>query len=187
MRVDNIAIWYDAMARFVFGKSWKRIQSVAISELNAHQQVLILGGGSGAILEQLNTPKITYLELSKKMISQAQVRPIKGTIDWVHADFLSWQTVQKFDAIYCPFFLDVFPESELNAVIEKVKKSMKSGARLYVLDFQRGNGFQRVLTELMVLFFRIFSGLKANRLLNIHSILEQGGFRLEKEELSYGR
>ena len=182
-----VAPIYDRLASIVFGKRWKCVQRFPAADLNNRQNIMILGGGSGAILESLDAADVIYVELSGQMIVKAQERNTKSTINWINMDFLNWQTEQQFDAVYCPFFLDVFPEDELSLVIKRIKSCMTSDARLHVLDFQRGNWFQRVLTELMVLFFRIFSGLKAKRLLNIHSILEQNGFTIEKEELYYGR
>ena len=178
MNFDHVASIYDRMASVVFGSKWKCVQIAAARELNQVDQLLILGGGTGAILEQLVHPEITYVEMSGKMIDQARQRPTNATVKFVNADFLEWNSKQKFDAIYCPFFLDCFDESTLKEVLNKVLTLLNDPGQLHVIDFKNGNWFQGAINRVMVLFFRITVGLVSKRLLPIDHIIQNQGFDL---------
>ena len=186
MKIGRLASIYDGLANLVFGAKWNAIQLNASADLNGHDHVLILGGGTGQILDQLVDCELTFVELSASMIQKAKMRPNTEKVDWVNQDFLTWHTTKKFDAVYCPFFLDVFPEVELNRVLDKIGTCMKPGGKFYVLDFQRGNRFQQMLTILMILFFKMVSGLKSDGLLDIDQHIRKCNFKLQKEKVFYG-
>lgn len=177
MNFDRVAGFYDHLAKSVFGSQWYQVQTVAARELNQVDQLLILGGGTGVILEELDHPHITCVEMSAKMIHQAEKRSTRSEVSFVNTDFLEWNSEQKFDAIYCPFFLDCFDQKTLNKVIGKLKMLLSSNGELHVVDFQRGNILQQFVTWNMIIFFKVTSGLKTNSLLNIDEALKKGGFR----------
>lgn len=180
-----LAEWYDFLAHLVFGKTWNELQSRAASDLNLHKNVLIIGGGTGKILEELNHPTVTYLELSPSMIQKARTRKTTSRVGWINDNFLTWTTDQKYDAIYCPFFLDVFTLIELKIVIQKISKFMEDGGSFYVLDFQRGNWFQQQLTRLMIFFFKVFAGLKSGTLNDISHHIRAQGWEVTQESLYF--
>ena len=63
-----VAPIYDRLASIVFGKRWKSVQRFPAADLNNRQKIMILGGGSGAILESLDAADVIYVELSGQMI-----------------------------------------------------------------------------------------------------------------------
>src|SRR5690606_22865871 len=78
---DSIAPIYDGLSRLVFGNALQRAQTEHISLIPPNSNVLLIGGGSGWLLEQLLTysplAEVTYLEVSPKMLQLAQLRMSK--------------------------------------------------------------------------------------------------------------
>ncbi|MEQ9304157.1 MAG: class I SAM-dependent methyltransferase [Marinoscillum sp.] len=180
MNFDRVALIYDRLARLVFGPQWHQVQATAATDLNTVKHLLIIGGGTGAILEQLDHPEITYVELSGRMIDRTKQRSTKAAMKFMNIDFLQWKSDQKYDAIYCPFFLDCFNEEQLPQVVQKLSEYLTDTGRLYVVDFQRGNWGQRVSVRVMLRFFRITSGLSANQLLDLRQVIVANGFEEKK-------
>ncbi len=177
MNFDKIVWFYDALADVVFGKAWRKVQIAPISELNQARNVLIVGGGTGQILSHLDRNiKVTYLELSQKMIKKAKLRSSSAHIEFILADFLLWQGKGKFDCILMPFFLDCFEEMQLQEVIARAKQLLNFQGQLLILDFQKANKWRNILVQLMYRFFRLFTGLKGSKLLDFDSILLENGF-----------
>lgn len=187
MNFDRVAGIYDSLARIVFGCKWETIQTLAAPALNEKESILILGGGTGAILEELTCESVTYVELSSKMLEQAKRRSSKSNVTFYQADFLEWNTDLQFDAVYCPFFLDCFDQKRLDQVVSKIKGLLTPEGELHVLDFQKGNWYQQVITSMMILFFRATVNLKARSLLRIPTVISSSGFgELRSETLMSG-
>ena len=99
-----IAPIYDALVRLIFKDSLILAQKAFLDEINASDNVLILGGGSGEILEFLpKCKKVTFLDKSKKMLSKAEKRTARK-VSFVMADFLTEDIDGTFDVVICPFF-----------------------------------------------------------------------------------
>ncbi|WP_421873899.1 class I SAM-dependent methyltransferase [Marinoscillum sp.] len=176
MNFDRVAGIYDSLARIVFGCKWETIQTLAAPALNEKESILILGGGTGAVLEELMCESVMYVELSSKMLEKARRRSSKSNVTFYQADFLEWNADLQFDAVYCPFFLDCFDEKRLDQVVTKIKGMLTPEGELQVLDFQRGNWSQRMITQLMLYFFRMASALQAKKLLDISKFVQNSGF-----------
>lgn len=103
-----------------------------------------------------------------------------GPVDFIHADFLEWQTNQQFDVVICPFFLDVFTETNLQRVIQKIRELTVKEGQLIVTDFQDTSRFyHRVLLQVMHWFFRFFSGLEGRALCPIDDRIKQNHYDLK--------
>jgi ubiquinone/menaquinone biosynthesis C-methylase UbiE len=185
LNFDNTVWFYDTLARIVLGRAWRKVQLAPIAELNQARNVLIVGGGTGQILSHLDrNVKVTYLELSQKMIGRAKLRKTSAKVEFVQADFLQWQTESKYDCILMPFFLDCFEEEQIQEVIAKAKHLLNSQAQLIILDFQRARKWQNILVQLMYIFFRLFVGLKGSKLLDFDSILLENGV-VKKSKINF--
>lgn len=173
---DPIATLYDPLAKLVFGNKLKRAQNHFLNQILPDADVLILGGGSGEILLEIpKCKRICYLEKSKKMIDRARKRFADGNIKYVNRDFFDYETLNQFDFIICPFFLDCFAEENLKAVLAKIKSMTKDNGHLLVADFARtkSNGW---LIKLMHIFFRITVRLESRSLLDIHEMVVNSGY-----------
>lgn len=177
MSVSNfnfVAPFYDSLVRLVFGKTLWKAQQIHLNTIQRRESVLILGGGTGRILNWLPAGcDVTYLELSEAMILRAKK---KGRANFVHADFLAHPLDQKFDWVICPFFLDCFDEEVLEIVLDKIYRLMNENGRLIVTDFHVSNTHQKSLANLMIWFFRLTANLPAIRLLPIQEIISKTGF-----------
>lgn len=176
MNFDHVAGYYDRLARWVFGGEWLHTQLLPLQALSEANKLLIIGGGTGSILEYLPEIEVTYVELSEKMLSKARKRSTNAQVFFVQQDFRNWMGTESFDAIYCPFVLDCFTVEELKEILRKISAVLATGGQLHVLDFHRGNGLQNVLIKGMIVFFKVFSGLQINQLAAIDATIRGSGF-----------
>lgn len=179
-----IAPVYDLLKKMIFGKSLTVAEKYHLGEIESGDSLLILGGGTGKVLEFLPSGcKVTYLELSDKMISRARLRDFRGDIKFMHADFLELEPTGKYDLIIASFFLDVFNEEKLEFACHKIRSMLKPEGYLIVTDFDpNGNLIDKMLLKIMHLFFKLVSGLESNRLKDISGYLRNCGFRISKEK-----
>ena len=86
-----IAPFYDVLARIVFGNAILKAQTTHLSEINENDQVLILGGGTGKLLEHIPfCDRVDYVEKSEKMIRIAKRRLVNRSVNFVNHDFLNY-------------------------------------------------------------------------------------------------
>jgi ubiquinone/menaquinone biosynthesis C-methylase UbiE len=183
---DRIALIYDLIARLFFGSVWKKVQLAPMDHLTNSNQILIVGGGTGKILEGFHKDQhIVYVERSIKMLDQAMKRSVQCRVDFVHDDYLYWKPEVKFDAIVFPFFLDCFQETELDRILTKSHKELSKKGALHVTDFVKNRWHQNFLIRFMHLFFRIVTGLSSSKLLDIQSHVLKNDFRLSFETSFY--
>ncbi|HWV71292.1 MAG TPA: hypothetical protein VN040_06240, partial [Pseudosphingobacterium sp.] len=79
---DNIASLYDFLSRLVFFKAQVKAQVELLKHIQPKSTILIVGGGSGWILEELSNlyPEglvIHYVEISAKMLARSRKRDYK--------------------------------------------------------------------------------------------------------------
>ena len=182
---DRVAPIYDWLAKLVFGDSLLDGQTFFLDLLDNESHLLILGGGSGMLLEELPAVKdVDYVEKSYEMIQQAKKRRTENSISFAHQDFLEWETEKQYDFIFCPFFLDCFNEENLKLVISKIQKLLKPEGRLLVTEFEVGTT-NNLLSGLMHFFFRITANLESKRLASIHLKITTHNFELDEEKFFY--
>ncbi|MBV6639838.1 MAG: class I SAM-dependent methyltransferase [Cyclobacteriaceae bacterium] len=171
---DGIAWCYDPLKRLIFGDTLDRASSHFLPKINPGARILILGGGTGKILQDVpDGVHITFLDKSEKMLQLAQKRPQKN-VEFVNADFLNFQPPLKFDWVICPFFLDLFDSGTLNKVIRKIADVLVPGGELLVSDFTYRKS---LLIRVMYVTFRIVSRVEARKIPPILKSLEGSGFQ----------
>ena len=182
---DFIAPFYDQLQRLIFGKALLNAQIAHISEIRESDNVLILGGGTGEILEHLPLcENIDYVEKSHLMIRRAKRRLVNRPVDFIREDFLNFQSDRKYDIIICPFFLDCFGEENLLTVISICKQKLTSGGKMIVIDFAENSSGSWIVKR-MHFFFRITANLESRNLKNIHIQMLYSGFQLIDEKFSH--
>jgi len=182
LNFDLIAGFYDRLAKVVFGKQWDFVQKAPVKFLENKRKVLIVGGGTGELLENLMDQDVTYLEISERMIQQAKKRNIAAKVEFVTGDYLLWNSNKRFDAVVMPFFLDCFKEERLQRAINRTKEFLVPGGELIITDFQHTVWWKNVLVKLMYLFFRLTSQLEGDRLLDFEARILKDGFELKTRE-----
>jgi hypothetical protein len=176
---------YDGLARMVFGSSLEEATRHFLGFIQAHDRILIMGGGNGRILnwiDSLGIPvEVTYLESSTRMISNSMS---KGPFDFLEVDFnqadaRTFMPSIQFDAILTPFFLDCFTDEDLSALKENWVPILRQGGVWIFTDFVHGSQWEGLI-PIMYFFFRITAGLHVQRLPNYSRLLDADAFHLEE-------
>lgn len=153
---DRIAKLYDSLARFIFSNRLIESQISTIEQIAPDSNVLVLGGGTGEILFNFHDSNdVVFVEKSERMLSLAKRRVCSSRVSFYHSDFLRWETPDKFDYIFCPFFLDLFSEDDLQIIFDKIRVCSKENTKLLIVDFNgsSSNLFHKLVLKLMYLFF----------------------------------
>ena len=171
---DNIAGSYDAISRLVFRKSIVRSQQALLPYVKTPSRILIVGGGTGWILEELSKVharglSITYVEISKNMIGLAQKRNWhQNKVSFVHAAIEDYNTELKFDVIMTPFLFDNFGKERAETVFNLLDKLSLPGGLWLFTDFhveKNASGiWQSALLKMMYWFFRTICHVEADKL-----------------------
>lgn len=184
---DLIACLYDPLSRVVFGRTLERAQEVFLPAIPAGSSVLIVGGGTGAILERLarlypSGLDIHYVESSARMIAMAERRNCAANIvRFINLPIEQYHPDLQFDFIITPFLFDNFTPAQAASVFGHISSVLKpTGSWLYTdyyIDDQ-SPVWQKILLWAMYRFFRIVSGVEAEQMPEMRSL-----FALEHEVL----
>jgi len=187
---DFIAPVYDLLARIVFGTSIRKAQTYYLNQIPDGARVLILGGGTGWLLEEISDQslRIDYVDLSKKMLKRAKKRQVSfAMLRFIHGNE---ETVadQLYDIVITPFVLDTCTENQLPPMIETIEHLVDKNGLWLCTDFNsQDQSFKaRALDLAMRVFFRTVSGLKLKRLLPYFEAIGQAGFKEIDTNLFYG-
>lgn len=193
---DWIAPVYDTLAFIVFGHRLQQAQVVFLNRIPPTASVLIVGGGSGWLLEQIlrkREPKqVVYLETSAQMLALASQRIVQkalvGSVDFRVGDETSLQPDERFDVILTPFVLDLFPETTLaSSFIPRLRNGLETDGLWLVTDFVNPQiGWQNALLWTMIRFFRLTAGIKVKRLADWQKLLAESGLSREKQQTQVG-
>ena len=180
---NRVASFYDALARIVFKGSISKATNRWLEVIDPSDRVLILGGGTGKILEQLPIcANVTYLEKSSRMIQYAKRRKCDSPVSFLCKDFLTHDLEAHYNVIISPFFLDCFDTENLERAILKIKGFLVQRKKLIIVDFDC-NLTSKFQDRLMHLFFRITVNLESRALKDIRSIIAKSEF--VEEEIQY--
>ena len=171
---DVIAPFYDLVVKIIFGKKIKELQICHFKQIKNNSKVLILGGGTGWILEEIDIQKsgltITYIDLSSNMISKSKKRHL------LNNNILFIQGTQEnipdvgYDVLITNFYLDLFPEKELVRIVKNLSKFNFS---LWIWTDFVPNKSYKWLEKVMIMFFKIITGLKNNKVYQYQEIIEK--------------
>ena len=125
-----IAPYYDWLAKGAFGTSIEQANSLFLQEITSEDQVLILGGGTGKLLEDIPVcEKLIFVEHSASMLGRARTRDCRVPVEFVQEDFFKFGTTVRFDWVICPFFLDCFREDNLVDAIKLIKALLQEDGK----------------------------------------------------------
>jgi tRNA (cmo5U34)-methyltransferase len=182
---------YDGLAKIIFGGSLRKAQLLYLEEIPKNSHILILGGGTGWILEELDRLdkllRITYVELSKTMMSKSMAKaPFKNIeVKFLHGDAIDLD-LPLCDVLVTNFFLDVFTEENLRLIMAKLNAVLLPNGRWLCTDFVLiGHFLKKMLIKFMYLFFRITANLEGNRLLDFEKYFEELEFKKARSKKYY--
>jgi ubiquinone/menaquinone biosynthesis C-methylase UbiE len=190
---DNSAWFYDRLSRVIYGKALIRSQVYLLSCISAGASILIAGGGTGWILEEIakihpSGLKITYAEISAKMMVRSRKRNAgNNEVTFINLPVEDVQMPDRFDVVITPFLFDNFTEQTLQKVFGHIHQSLKSGGIWLNTDFRlTGKWWQKFLLRSMILFFRIICRIESTKLPDIEKCFEQKGYAVINQETFFG-
>jgi len=185
---DNIASYYDFLSQLVFGSSLIKAQSLFLNYVKPKSSILIVGGGTGRILEYLAREHasglvITYVEISAKMIAAARKRDWKqNQVYFVHQAVEDFGSPVQYDVILTAFLFDNFTERKILQTFPRLDRMLNPGGYWFFADFiyNKGKGrlWQKILLNLMYKFFRLTCHIEARVLINMENIFYGNGYQI---------
>jgi len=180
---DTIAWFYDRLAGLVFGRTLVNAQLYLVSSIPAGSRILIVGGGTGWILEKIAAQhpsglKITYIDASAKMIALAVKRKCGDN----HVLFIAQgiETVMlagAFDVVITPFLFDNFTDNSLRKIFADIDSLLKTKGLWLYCDFQNTTVlWQRAVLRVMYWFFRGSCGIEATHLPDAKACFAEHGY-----------
>ena len=150
------------------------MQIESLRYIPAGSRILIAGGGTGWILEEISNIfpsglEISYIDKSSKMIELSKKRHYQSNIvEFINAPLEDTYLKRGYyDVILTPFFLDCFSEASLKTILEELDTSLRPEGLWLYIDFYmsaQSTLWQRILVKLMYSFFRLVSHLEARKL-----------------------
>jgi tRNA (cmo5U34)-methyltransferase len=188
---DAIAPFYDRLARLVFGRSIVQAQIAYLDVIPANSKVLILGGGTGWLLEELlkreNQCHYFYLDASAEMIYRTrkrvgenpQVTYLHGRLDSIPGDVI-------FDITIANFFFDQFDTGDVRSILYGLKNSLTREGKILITEFQATKWWHKAM---LLTMYRFFSSIRAvvNRSLPHWKLcFQEEGFQITQEKRFFG-
>ena len=184
------------MKRVAFGRSLERAQAVFLGRIPPGASVLIVGGGTGWLLEPLlttNPPvRIVYLEVSARMLACASRRvfhsPLLGTVQFRLGNEMNLRPHEQFDVVITPFVLDLFTAQTLQTrLLPRLRHALRPGGQWLITDFVPPVGRrQKNLIRLMIWFFRLTANMEARELADWQGVMAETGLCLQERQSRVG-
>lgn len=182
-----IAPYYDFISRIIFGKAIIRAQACLLSHITPNSNLLIAGGGSGWILEEIaklhpGGLTITYIDNAAKMIALAKKRQCGANkVVFICEPIENYHIIQQFDCVFTAFFFDNFKIEKAAAVFETIHHHLKTGGNWLYADFAPAHlvkkYWQKMLLKMMYFFFRVVSKIEAQELADTSSLFKTFRYR----------
>jgi ubiquinone/menaquinone biosynthesis C-methylase UbiE len=190
---NNSAWFYDRLSRLIYGNALINAQVYLLQYIPAGSNILIIGGGTGWILEEITKIhpaglNITYVEVAPAMMGLSQKRRIGlNKVIFMNNAVESIALQPGFDVIITPFLFDNFKEQTLQKVFEHIHPSIKPKGLWLNADFQlTGKWWQQLLLKSMFLFFRILCCIEASSLPDIEQQFEKYSYESIAGAFFYG-
>jgi ubiquinone/menaquinone biosynthesis C-methylase UbiE len=147
---DRLAKLYGAAAHLYSGGKIRALKAAQIGELQPGQKILYAGVGDGedAVLAANRQVSLTLLDLSQGMLDMAegkfQAVDADGSLELICSDVLKHERPGHYDVVVANFFLNVFTEPMMEAVLSHLATMLKPGGKLLIGDFSYPRGWLAV-------------------------------------------
>lgn len=112
----------------------------AVAGLPQFDTILELACGTGYWTRELvrHTASLTALDAAPEMIkiNRASVNDPRVSYDLVN--LFEWEPAQKYDLVFFAFWLSHVPESQLESLLTRVRRAVKNGGQMFLVDEPRG-------------------------------------------------
>jgi spermidine synthase len=186
---NNSAWFYDRLSRLVYGRALINAQVYLLQFIPAVASVLIVGGGTGWILDELSRIhpsglKITYVEIASSMMARSKKRNTgSNQVVFINDAIENIALPPDFDVVITPFLFDSFTETTLDEVFGHIHAALNpKGLWLYV-DFQlTEKWWQQSLLKLMLKFFKLICNIEASRLPDVEKRFVQHNYKIMAQQ-----
>ena len=193
---NTVAYPYDFISRRVFGNSLVEAQTGLLHYIPSNSQILIVGGGTGWILEEISKIhsaglQIVYVEVSSVMIDLSKKRNYKqNSVSFVNQPVENFYSETLFDVVITPFFFDLFLREKVDLLFSHVDDQLKINGLWLYTDFIPAKYqtclWQKLLLKMMYYFFGFTSKVQARELVDMDFYF-QNKFMILKESWFYKR
>jgi SAM-dependent methyltransferase len=183
---DPIARYYDFLSRLFFGRSEILAQVELLGYVAAGSRMLIVGGGTGWILEEVADRypaglRITYVESSGEMMRRARRRHVGASVvSFVELPIEAFVTDERYDCILTGFLFDNFSAGLAERVVGWLCPMLESDGCWLFADFYYRRRESRFWHGLMlrVMYFsaRLICKVDARELPDMDDLFAQAGF-----------
>ncbi len=162
---NRVAPFYDLLARLVFGKAITKAQTCFLDQIPTAASVLIIGGGTGWVLEEVlrrkQANRVDYVEASEAMLQLAQKKyqamagHHQATVHFISGTECSIPARAQYDVVLTFFVLDVQPDDDtLYKMMHTLHTHLKPSGLWLFADFKPQNcWWHKALVKLMFWFF----------------------------------
>jgi len=174
---DKIAPVYDLLSRIIFGRQIINAQVGLLKYIPANGRLLIVGGGTGWILEEITKLHpadltIDYVEPSARMMVLSRKRNCgRNTVNFIKLPIEDFNAYLQYDVIMTPFFFDNLEQDKIGIVFSKLNALLKANGLFLYTDFVNDGGkgplWQKILLYIMYVFFKLTCGIEANELIDM--------------------
>jgi len=192
---DKIANHYDTLSRLVFFKSQVNAQINQLHNIPKDSSVLIVGGGTGWILEEIvklhpSGIKIIYVEISAKMLTLSKARNYGvNEVEFVNIGIEDFETNLIFDVILTPFLFDNFSEQRIGVVFSKLNSLLKQNGKWLLVDFSlntnKGKWWKWLVLKSMYVFFKMLGIVEATNLIDVKPYFVAEQYQVVEERFYY--
>ncbi|MBV6432850.1 MAG: hypothetical protein IANPNBLG_02997 [Bryobacteraceae bacterium] len=195
MNADRIAAFYRWIEYVAFGKALERRRFAFLSRAALSRRVLILGEGDGRFLARLlalnDAAWVDVVDASGSMLALARGRvppPAAGRVRFHRRNaLLAPLPGDGYDLIVTHFFLDCFSTDDAARMIARLSAALRPGGEWIVSEFQEPSGrlarlHARLWLFVMYAFFRLATGLTADKLPPYSTLLSAAGLVIEEQQ-----
>ncbi len=190
---DNASWFYECLSKLVFGSAQINAQEHFLNLILPNASILIIGGGTGQILESITKlyPSglhITYVEISANMMVLSRKRnTAQNKVTYITRDISTLLLTQEFDVIITAFLFDNFSTQELSHIFPRIHQWLKPEGLWLNTDFQlTGPIWQKVMLKTMYYFFKILNAVKVTQLPDTAGAFTKYQYQLLAEKTFYG-
>ena len=182
---DNAAWFYDRLSKIVFGKALRKAERYALSYIPAGATVLIAGGGTGRVLEDIARIHpagltIIYVELSVNMIERARRRKAgSNQTVFINQAIDTYAPDRKIDTVITNFLFDNFSSQYAAQAFAKLDSFLEAGGKWFYADFQVVNNsvWQRFMLRTMYTLFGMLCRVQARNLPGMKQFFEKYSYQ----------
>lgn len=192
---DRSASFYDFLSRLVFFKAQVHAQLEQLRFIPPASKILIVGGGTGWILDELSKihPQgltITYVEISGKMIEKARKRNLgQNQVSYIQSGIEFFETKESFDVIQTAFLFDNFSVPRISEVYDKLNSLLHPAGLWLFADFhyepENSPLWQGIILKTMYVFFGALAHVEAKTLVPMRPYFAALGYEIEAQEGYY--